>query len=252
MNIFGFNKPEPKPRRKTKASSKWISRVNAAAQTPPDFSQMVDNPLLKAAVICRDNNFTLQVSDFVGVAGGDPAFIASMIAVINKMQKENPSELDSFKQKAVKDGLDIISKSRPGSVSGSINEQAAEEETAADLRELASHFEPMKRPIFTRAFPDKLVSPPKNPQVEELVQLIEKFRLAIGSQTNSEATPAENKPEIIAVEVEGTLVEMTRTGYEIWKRLRDEITRLKKSAPLANTGKTEKRKTRLTVQVTPS
>jgi hypothetical protein len=26
MNIFGFNKPEPKCKRKTKASRKWINR----------------------------------------------------------------------------------------------------------------------------------------------------------------------------------------------------------------------------------
>jgi hypothetical protein len=249
MNISGFNKPEPKGGRKTKASSKWINRVKTAAQSTPDFSQMADNPLLKAAVICRDNNFTLQISDFVGVAGGDTAFIASMIAVINKMQKENPSELEAFKQKAVKDGLDIISKNRTGGDSTTINKHAAEEETAADLRGLAPHFEPMKRPTFSRHFPDKPVSPPKNPQVEELVQLIEKVRLAIAAQQNSEATPTENKPEIIAVEVEGTWVEMTRTGYEIWKRNRDEINRRKKSAPPANTGKAERRKTRLTLRV---
>jgi hypothetical protein len=85
-----------------------------------------------------------------------------------------------------------------------------------------------------------------------MVQSTEKFRLAIAAQQNSDATAAENKPEIIAVEVEGTLVEMTRTGYEIWKRHRDEITRLKKSAPPANTVKAERRKTRLTLRVTQS
>jgi hypothetical protein len=75
MNIFGFNKPEPKGRRKTKSSSKWIKRVKTAAQSTPDFSQMADNPLLKAAVISRDNNFTLHISDFVGVGRKNLAFV---------------------------------------------------------------------------------------------------------------------------------------------------------------------------------
>ena len=75
----------------------------------------------------------------------------------------------------------------------------------------------MKRTIVTRPFPAKPVGPPKNPQAEEIVQLIEKIKLAIESQKNSEATSTETSPEIITVEVEGTLVEMTRAGYEIWK-----------------------------------
>jgi len=170
------------------------------------------------------------------------------------VQKENPLELEAFKQRAIKDGLGIISKNTPGSVSGSINEQPAVEETATGSRGLVPHSELLKRPMFTGLFPDKPVSPPKNPRAEEIVQIIEKVKLAIAAQNNSEATSAETPPEIIAVEVDdkGTLVEMTRAGYEIWKSNRDEIIRLKKSAPAANTRKTERRKTRLTLRVTQS
>jgi hypothetical protein len=58
-----------------------------------------------------------------------------MIAGVNKMQKENPPELEAFKKRAIKDGLDIISKNRTGGDSGSINGQAAErkrQQTYAD------------------------------------------------------------------------------------------------------------------------
>jgi hypothetical protein len=51
------------------------------------------------------------------------------------------------------------------------------------------------------------------------------------------------------VDGKGPLVEMTRAGYEIWIRNRDEINRRKKSAPPANVVTTEKRKTRLTLRV---
>jgi len=61
-----------------------IARIKTAAQSPPDLSQVVDDPLLKVAVICRDNDFILQVSDFGGVARRDITFVKSMLAVISK------------------------------------------------------------------------------------------------------------------------------------------------------------------------
>ena len=101
MNLFGLNQSERKRHRKTRKSRKWLNYVKKEAETPPTLTQMFDDPILKAAVLCRDNHFTLKISDFTTEYLEGMAFIHHMLSIIEVVRKENPPILDELQQDAV-------------------------------------------------------------------------------------------------------------------------------------------------------
>ena len=97
-------------------------------------------------------------------------------------------------------------------------------------------WQPLTKPVGT-------VVPPKSPPSNgEVLQLIEKIKEIFESAAQAQGTSSGSASEIISVDVDGngTLVEMTRAGFEVWKRDRDELRLLKQQGPQVN-GETEQK-----------
>lgn len=132
VNLFGFEKVEPKRRRKMGKSRKWLNYVKKEAESKPDLSRMVDNPILKAAVLSRDNDFEFKLSDFKRGDTRDMAFIQHMISVVETLKIHNPPQLEDMKRKAMQDGAKVVKTHSPRRgarvVNGEINEGSLESE----------------------------------------------------------------------------------------------------------------------------
>ncbi len=246
MKILGFGKPEPKRRRRTKRSHKWLDYVKKEAESSPSLTQMVDDPLLKAAVLCRDNHFTLKITDFSADTMEGLAFIQYMISVIEAVRKENPPLLDDLKSQAIREGTKIVEKHSRRRRSHDVDQEIREEPEDLDENEPPVDIRPLRKPMVRRWPPPETaapaVAPQDNPPGVDPPQLIEMIKKTIESAVQGQGSSSANSSEIISVDIDGkgTLVEMTRAGFELWKRDRDELQRLKEQGPQAN-GQTDQK-----------
>jgi hypothetical protein len=191
MNLFGLDKSEPKRQRKTRKSRKWLTYVKREAETPPNLTQMLDNPILKAAVLCRDNHFTLKISDFTADTLEGMAFIQYMLSIIEAVRKQNPPVLDELQQEVIQEGTQIIENHSHRRRSAAINEVTPEKtaplldesEPPPYIRPLMKpkvRWQPLKKPIGT------VVPPESSPFNREFLELIKKVKEGLESAAQAQ------------------------------------------------------------------
>ena len=116
---------------------------------------MVDDPLLKAAVLCRDNHFTLHITDFSADTLEGLIFIQYMISVIEAVRKENPPFLDDLKSQAIQEVTKIVEKHSRRRRSHNVDQEIREEPEDLDENEPPVDIRPLRKPMVHVGRPQK-------------------------------------------------------------------------------------------------
>ena len=222
MRIFEKNQQEPQPKRRRQRKNKWL--VKAAATMEPALDAMVkSNPLLQAAVLSKATGITIEPKDILNPeqafeAAVTAAALPEMLKDVEYMEEAKNLMLDRMYAKGTGHRR-LTRPGRGGDGNGSDGEfpPGGYGNGPMTPMQMVDEVDQLKERLGGGGSLKTLSESPV------IMQLIQTFApLLLGGGKNASPPPQIQGPSLIAVEVEGKLVQMTMDGYEVYKKMRQE------------------------------
>jgi len=230
MNIF-WSKREPERRRRTKKSHKWLDQVKAEAESLSTLAGINDDPIIKAAIMSRDNHFTITLEDFSEAKSvREVVYFQRILWMIEALQKQHSDYLNYAKRLAIQQGIEVIGARGVRHLSHDSAVEIYQEEANSNTRPVPPDIGRLMQEETRRRFPKGYPRATGSGLDETLIQNIRAAKEFVKSEFNKDESSLSSPSDIVVVEVDDELVEMTWADYEIFKRDREKLIQLKKQA----------------------
>ena len=226
--LFGNRKQqsaEPPPRRRRQRRNQWLSK--AAATLEPKLNDMVStNALLQAAVLSKATGIAFESKD-IKIQSPEEAFEAAVTTAALSEATKDKDYMEEAKEvmldRMYAKGTGHRRLTRPGSRGGDGSD---------------GEFPPGYNPGYDPNDPIHILD--KADEIKErvgggggtlkavldspvIMQLITTFApMFLGGGKTAAPPPQIQGPSLIAVEVDGKIVQMTMEGFEVYKKMRQE------------------------------
>ena len=183
----------------------------------PSLSNLEEDILVKAAILCTAGHYSLQLTDFRWDSPEEAAFVQNMIWVIEALQKKYPRYLQYARWVAIKQGIDIIEGRRKG----------YRKKEDPDRRFIAPEVAPppdmgkLMQEEWDRRFSRRYESKRMSSAEGKLAQFLREFNKILESVNNDRNQSANKPAQTIAVDIngKGTYIEMNPDEYAMWNML---------------------------------
>ena len=231
MKVF-WSKREPERRRRTKKSHKWLDQVKAEAESLSTLAEINDEPVIKAAILSKDNHFTITLEDFSDAKSvREVVYFQRILGMIEALQKQHSDYLNYAKRLAIQQGIEVIGARGARHLSHDSAAEIYQEETVSNTRPAPPDIARLMQEETRRRFPKGYPRAASSNTNEKLIKDIKAIKEVVKSAVSKDESSTSSPPDIVAVEVDGEWVKMTLDGYEIFKRDREKLIQLKKQDP---------------------
>ncbi len=217
MKLFQFHKPPPPRRRRRKKSHKWIDRAKSEVKKMPSLSNLEEDIVIKAAILCTAGHYSFVLSDFQWSTPKEAAFLQNIIWAVDALRKKYPRYLQYARWVAIKQGVKIIEGKRKGYRKKEDPDHRFIAPEAAPPPDMGKLMQEEWDRHFSRYYESKRISLAE----DRLAQFLRELNKALESNSDDKNRSANKSAETILVDVNinGTVVKMTPEEYNIWNML---------------------------------
>ena len=225
-------KPQKRPHRRT---TPWLEKT--AKNSEELLTQAKDLPLLQAAIISKRTGVQIGVEDLKPISAKEAFKSEAMKMAIEKL-KTDPE----YKEEVAEEAKMLLSEEIEGSRGRRYGRSRGSQDY--DDREGMIPYQPLGPIDIIQQYHQIAENFPKNGGLSNILQpeVLLGFLDFAKTMMGPKNLPNNNNSrgvDVVMVEVDGQLVEMTRAGYTIYKRQRDELLKLKPAVPAIASTSTE-------------